>query len=265
SRDEMERDGMMAQGSLDDQDATALDSETVDGSDEGAGDRGQRYDNNGYNGGGYFSTQTSTQSTVDLNVLMDIIETVFDRPSIHTYVLMSGDRDFTRICARLKLRLNKRVIIVGVPGAVSRDLLRAADQFIPLGGPLPPGSSGAYLSNNSGSYYRYPVPPAQSYASLGPVSAEEPGFIQFLDYIDRHWSWRTIPGIANFIGNEYNPKNRFRGRLNRDSARDLIGECIDKSILISTPDPENGENLRLNREHPDVMAVLTVEQAPEQP
>ena len=35
---------------------------------------------------------TVSQSTVDLNMLMDIIETVFDRPSINTFVLMSGDR-----------------------------------------------------------------------------------------------------------------------------------------------------------------------------
>src|SRR6266699_1245088 len=53
---------------------------------------------------------TVVQSTVDLNMLMDIIETVFDRPTISTFVLMTGDKDFTRISARLKLRLNKTVI-----------------------------------------------------------------------------------------------------------------------------------------------------------
>jgi len=42
-------------------------------------------------------------------MLMDIIETVFDRPTISTFVLMTGDKDFTRISARLKLRLNKTV------------------------------------------------------------------------------------------------------------------------------------------------------------
>src|SRR5207244_640929 len=42
---------------------------------------------------------TVVQSTVDLNMLMDIIETVFDRPTISTFVLMTGDKDFTRISA----------------------------------------------------------------------------------------------------------------------------------------------------------------------
>ena len=197
----------------------------------------------------YPSAQTTiTQSTVDLNMLMDIIETVFDRPTISTFILMSGDRDFTRICARLKLRLNKRVIVVGVPGTVSRDLISAAEQFIPLGytgsGPL---QSASYHSGG----LTGPFVPAQ-----GPVDPEEPGFIQFLDYIDRHWSWRTVPGVANFIGDPFNPKNRFRGRLTRDSARELLRLCIDVGILHVALDPTGGENLRLNRSHPAVETAL---------
>ena len=51
---------------------------------------------NGNNG----QTQYGTQSTVDLNMLMDIIETVFDRPSISTFVLMTGDsRLHPHLCA----------------------------------------------------------------------------------------------------------------------------------------------------------------------
>jgi uncharacterized LabA/DUF88 family protein len=202
------------------------------------------------NGHGYYQNPQPviTQSTVDLNMLMDIIETVFDRPSISTFILMSGDRDFTRICARLKLRLNKRVIVVGVPGTVSRDLISAAEQFIPLGyssGPLHPGT------------YHANVPQHLGFAPVaGPVEPEEPGFIQFLDYIDRHWSWRTVGGVANFIGDPFNPKNRFRGRLTRESARDLLRICIDDGILIVTTDVTGSENLRLNRSHPTVESVL---------
>jgi hypothetical protein len=174
-------------------------------------------------------------------MLMDIIETVFDRPSINTYVLMTGDRDFTRICARLKLRLNKRVIIVGVPGTVSRDLISAASQFIPLGGTMG---------------FNRPGQPRMDYLPQGPVESDEPGFIQFLDYIDTHWAWRTIGGVANFIGDPFNPKNRFRGRLTRDTARELLRDCIDRGILLMTTDPTGGESLRLNRSHPAVEAVL---------
>jgi hypothetical protein len=210
--------------------------------------KGNPYGNGYGNGGGYYPSPQPviTQSTVDLNMLMDIIETVFDRPSISTFILMTGDRDFTRICARLKLRLNKRVIVVGVPGTVSRDLISAAEQFIPLGytssGPL--GGNSSYHNAGFGSPYTQP--------SQGPVEPDEPGFIQFLDYIDRHWSWRTVGGVANFIGDAFNPKNRFRGRLTRESARDLLRLCIDEGILVVTTDTTGSENLRLNRSHPAV-------------
>ncbi|HEY7984058.1 MAG TPA: NYN domain-containing protein [Ktedonobacterales bacterium] len=205
------------------------------------------YNQGGYQqGGGQFVT---TQSTVDLNMLMDIIETVFDRPSINTYVLMTGDRDFTRICARLKLRLNKKVIVVGVPGTVSRDLISAAVRFIPLGGGPIQG-------------FNRPGPARNDYLPQGPVEMDEPGFIQFLDYIDTHWAWRTIGGVANFIGDPFNPKNRFRGRLTRESARELLRDCVDQGVLLATLDPAGGESLRLNRSHPIVEAGLN-ERAPQ--
>src|SRR5579884_334958 len=184
---------------------------------------------------------TVVQSTVDLNMLMDIIETVFDRPTISTFVLMTGDKDFTRISARLKLRLNKTVIVVGIPGTVSRDLISSASQFVPLvpGGSGVSGNTGALPvangmitqmspTGNTGSMpaINYQPGTAQQYppAAYGapPIDALDPQFLQFLDYIDRNWSWRTIIGVSNFIGDPVNPKNRFRGRLTRESARELL-------------------------------------------
>ena len=237
-----------------------LDGDDLEDGDLDGGEQQERLDpgysfNNG-NAGNYYQPQQQiiTQSTVDLNMLMDMIETVFDRPSINTFILMSGDRDFTRICARLKLRLNKRVIVVGIPGTVSRDLMAAADQFLPL------GMGGAVFSPQSSNHRGMAPHPATFGPAFtmpsGPVMPDEQGFIQFLDYIDRHWSWRTVSGVANFIGDPYNPKNRFRGRLTRDSARELLRVCVDDGILMQTSDPVNGENLRLNRDHPVVVMGL---------
>ena len=219
---------------------------------------------------------TVVQSTVDLNMLMDIIETVFDRPTISTFVLMTGDKDFTRISARLKLRLNKTVIVVGIPGTVSRDLISSANQFVPLvpggtpsGITMPPsttnsgygqqgsstGNTGAMPAisvNTPGSNNQY-----QSYGSgTPPMDVLDPQFLQFLDYIDRNWSWRTIIGVSNFIGDPVNPKNRFRGRLTRESARELLNLCIQQSILLLHTDQTGAEDLRLNRSHPGVDEVL---------
>ena len=189
---------------------------------------------------------TVVQSTVDLNMLMDIIETVFDRPTISTFVLMTGDKDFTRISARLKLRLNKTVIVVGIPGTVSRDLISSANQFVPL----VPGGSGNPLSMGAGDSGFDAVLEVDSRFYL------DPQLLQFLDYIDRNWSWRTIIGVSNFIGDPVNPKNRFRGRLTRESARELLNTCIQQGILLVQTDPTGAEDLRLNRAHPGVDEVL---------
>ncbi len=186
--------------------------------------------------------QYGTQSTVDLNMLMDIIETVFDRPSITHFVLMTGDRDFTRICARLKLRLNKFVVVAGVPGTVSRDLTAAANQFVLLG--------------NHTTYGPVTHSAATQYTPQGTIEPSDPQFLQFLDYIDRHWAWRTIIGVSNFIGDPYNHKNRFRGRLTRESARDLLQACVQQGILIQQTDPSGNEDLRLNRANPAVESAL---------
>ncbi|HLG60439.1 MAG TPA: NYN domain-containing protein, partial [Ktedonosporobacter sp.] len=209
---------------------------------------------------------TVVQSTVDLNMLMDIIETVFDRPTISTFVLMTGDKDFTRISARLKLRLNKTVIVVGIPGTVSRDLISSANQFVPLvpgnvtgnTGTLPAmtpptGNTGTMPAvNYSGSTSQFQQVPY----GAPQIDILDPQFLQFLDYIDRNWSWRTIIGVSNFIGDPVNPKNRFRGRLTRESARELLNTCIQQNILLVQTDPTGAEDLRLNRMHPGVDEVL---------
>ncbi len=214
---------------------------------------------------------TVVQSTVDLNMLMDIIETVFDRPTISTFVLMTGDKDFTRISARLKLRLNKTVIVVGIPGTVSRDLVSSANQFVPLipgGNPALSGqlvdngyASMSLTGNTGGMPAVNPATsgfPGQQYpvSSPYPMDVLDPQFLQFLDYIDRNWSWRTIIGVSNFIGDPVNPKNRFRGRLTRESARELLNTCIQQGILLVQTDPGGAEDLRLNRLHPGVDEVL---------
>lgn len=207
---------------------------------------------------------TVVQSTVDLNMLMDIIETVFDRPTISTFVLMTGDKDFTRISARLKLRLNKTVIVVGIPGTVSRDLISSANQFVPLvpgGSPVAigVGDSGfgsMSMTGNTGSMAAISIGAPTSQLQPFPMDALDPQLLQFLDYIDRNWSWRTIIGVSNFIGDPVNPKNRFRGRLTRESARELLNSCIQQGILIVQTDPTGAEDLRLNRAHPGVDEVL---------
>src|SRR5216684_2256898 len=111
-------------------------------------------------------------------------------PGQHT-----GNKDFTRISARLKLRLNKTVIVVGIPGTVSRDLISSANQFVPLvpGGSITaglPGNGGITQMSPSGNTGAMPAitggqsAPSFQFQTPGvpmPMDALDPQFLQFLD------------------------------------------------------------------------------------
>ncbi len=72
------------------------------------------------------------ESRSDLNFVIDIINTALTRPDIKTFLLFTGDKDFIRIVTTLRNRLGKRVVICGVPGSVSPDLVAAAGEEDPL-------------------------------------------------------------------------------------------------------------------------------------
>ncbi|MEP7027569.1 MAG: S1 RNA-binding domain-containing protein, partial [Candidatus Eisenbacteria bacterium] len=73
------------------------------------------------------------KSGADMDMLIDIIETMLDRSAIPTLLLMTGDRDFLRVVTMARNRFGKEVIISGVPGTVSYDLISASGgNFDPL-------------------------------------------------------------------------------------------------------------------------------------
>jgi uncharacterized LabA/DUF88 family protein len=72
--------------------------------------------------------QDRLKSSADLHMLMDIMETALDRPQVSTYVIMTGDSDYIRVITWIKNRFDKRVIVSGVPGTISSDLVTAAGE-----------------------------------------------------------------------------------------------------------------------------------------
>lgn len=71
-------------------------------------------------------------SRSDLNMAVDIINTALVRPDINTFMIFSGDKDFIRLVTTLRNRLGKRVIIAGVPGSVSPELVASAGEEDPI-------------------------------------------------------------------------------------------------------------------------------------
>jgi uncharacterized LabA/DUF88 family protein len=75
------------------------------------------------------SYRGAEKNRADIALVVDAMELAFTRPYIETFVLLSGDSDFTPLVMRLK-ELNKRVIGMGTRGSTSRLLVDCCDEFI---------------------------------------------------------------------------------------------------------------------------------------
>jgi uncharacterized protein (TIGR00288 family) len=69
------------------------------------------------------------KNAADIKLAVDAIELAFERDYITTYVLCTGDSDFTPLVAKLR-ELNKRVIGIGVAGSTSALLPPSVDEFL---------------------------------------------------------------------------------------------------------------------------------------
>ena len=69
------------------------------------------------------------KNSVDMNLCIDAMRTLFIVPNISTFVLVTGDRDFIPLVNSIRQQ-GKDVIIIGVGGAASSHLAQSADEFI---------------------------------------------------------------------------------------------------------------------------------------
>jgi uncharacterized LabA/DUF88 family protein len=69
------------------------------------------------------------KNAADIKMAVDAVETAFERDYVTTFVVCTGDSDFTPLVHKLR-ELNKRVIGVGVKGSTSALLPPACDEFL---------------------------------------------------------------------------------------------------------------------------------------
>ncbi len=69
------------------------------------------------------------KNAADIQMAVDAMELAFTRDFVSTFVIVSGDSDFTPLVGKLR-ELNKRVIGVGLKGSTSKMLPPACDEFI---------------------------------------------------------------------------------------------------------------------------------------
>ncbi|MGA7271138.1 MAG: NYN domain-containing protein [Acidimicrobiia bacterium] len=69
------------------------------------------------------------KNAADIKMAVDALEQAFERGYVTTFVICTGDSDFTPLVYKLR-ELNKRVIGVGVKGSTSKLLPPACDEFL---------------------------------------------------------------------------------------------------------------------------------------
>jgi len=69
------------------------------------------------------------KNSADIKMVVDALDLCYTRPHLDTFVLASGDSDFTPLVAKLR-EYDKRVIGIGVKNSTSNLLVDTCDQFI---------------------------------------------------------------------------------------------------------------------------------------
>jgi uncharacterized LabA/DUF88 family protein len=159
----------------------------------------------------------------DIEMLADLFETLLDRPNLGTYMLMTGDRRFIRMVTLLRNRGEKEVVISGVRGSVSNDLIEAAGgRFEPL--EFPP---------------------------IADVDRRET-FVRFVDRLERSKPYITFKYVAAAMSTS----SEFPG-LGEDEAREFVAESIQGGILLKHQRQDGYRVLHLNRDHDETQGVLS--------
>ena len=170
---------------------------------------------------------TDSQSTVDAHIIIDLFEVAIDRPGTKTFVLFAGDSDYTRVVTRLRNRLDKDVIVAGVPGSISRDLARAATAVDAL------------------------EPVAE-----GPVN--EAGLIRLVDRYEQTLREGVRPTFGRLLAYVSDPRNS--DVVGSQVAQNTLNEMVEAGILRQYQEQlPDGRALRvteLARDHPEVVAAV---------
>ena len=69
------------------------------------------------------------KNSADIRMVVDALDLAYTRPHLDTFVLASGDSDFSPLVTKLREN-NKKVIGIGVKNSTSKLLVETCDQFI---------------------------------------------------------------------------------------------------------------------------------------
>jgi hypothetical protein len=177
-----------------------------------------------------------------------------DRPTVNTLIMMTGDSDFIRVVARARHRFGKTVIISGVPGSVSNDLIASADAADPITEPDWVSLTLAEPPAPPPPAFESSLPPEVSSNGATELSDIERHLIKLIDYLDRTRPYLTFLFVKTHA---LSPTSQLN--LSPMQVDLVLGKFKDRGILRDEVKEQDGRTLRFlyfTREHPLVQNVL---------
>ncbi len=209
------------------------------------------------------------KNAADIQMAVDATELAFTRDFVSTFVIVSGDSDFTPLVSKLR-ELNKRVIGVGLKGSTSAMLPPACDEFIFYdrldGAPLRDGASSAGPSrakkggkrgggkrSAGGPSSAKDAQPVQAVPDVGDADTPGSGSTQKQDLrkLERLIT-RTLTGLQSTAAGGIQASNLKRALLRKDSTfseldygfrgfRELLHHLADQGVVTLTEGSAPGD------------------------
>ncbi|HLU53616.1 MAG TPA: NYN domain-containing protein [Acidimicrobiia bacterium] len=174
----------------------------------------------------------SRKNAADIKLVVDAIEQAYERAYVTTFVICTGDSDFTPLVYKLR-ELNKRVIGVGVRASTSKLLPPACDEFL-------------FYENLEGVEPRVVEPPPAE----EPVAEDEEGSsaTESLETLIT----RTLGGLQRSSGENVLASSLKRALLRKDSTfseadygyrgfGELLSDLASKGVVELGEGPAKGD------------------------
>jgi uncharacterized protein (TIGR00288 family) len=196
------------------------------------------------------------KNAADIKMAVDAMELAFERDYITTFVIGTGDSDFTPLVYKLR-ELNKRVIGVGIKASTSALLPPACDEFL-------------FYENLDGVEVRDPEirERASSKNGRGDVVGDDSGGVKSLADLDRLIA-TTISGLQRTGQGAVLASSLKRALLRKDPTfteadygfrafGELLSHLVDKSVIELSEGPAKGDPLIEMASNPDESEAFRV-------
>lgn len=188
------------------------------------------------------------KNAADIQMAVDAMELALTRDFVSTFVIVSGDSDFTPLVTKLR-QLNKRVIGVGMKGSTSGMLPPACDEFIfydRLEG-APPRNPSKKQGGGGRSAKGHHKKPKADGGKAEPQSSQK----QDLRELERLLK-KTLSGLQSSAAGPIQASNLKRALLRKDPTfseqdygfrgfRELLRHLEEQSIITTTEGTAPGD------------------------